>query len=63
MSVSEEASGVGFDLLEAESGTSVSPVCQDTGSEGTGQTSIATTNHVGIIADWKRIWESDARWP
>lgn len=61
VSVGEETRWVGFDLLEAEPGTGVSAVCQDTGGEWASQTSDRATNHGGIITDWKGIWKSDAR--
>jgi len=59
--ISEEAGRVGFDLLETETSTSVNTICQDTSSEWPSQASDRSTDHVGIIADWKRVWKSDTR--
>jgi hypothetical protein len=61
VSVSEEARWVSFDLLKGEPGAGVSTVCQDTSGEWACQTADGATNHGWVVADWKGVWESNAR--
>lgn len=61
MGISEEASWVGFDLLEAESRAGVDTIGQDTGGEWAGQAADGAADDLGVVADWAWVGQGDAR--